>query len=136
MQTRTNAILPFIAGSDFTGKEGHAVRYDNSSGKIVEAGTSIPLGVLNQSGPQDETLSVAIVGAAGTFKVRLGAAAQTGNHLVVDSGTHGSQFFPLDTSAGGFQHERYRCAIALEDGAADELVEAILYDPVQIHNPA
>jgi len=136
MQTRINAIIPFVAGADFTGKEGHAVRYDNATGKIVEAGTSEPLGILNQSGPADETMAVAIVGAAGTFKVRLGAAAQIGNHLVVDAGTHGSQFFPLDLSTPGDQHERYRCAIALEDGAADELVEAILYTPVQISNPA
>lgn len=136
MQTRTNAILPFKAGNDFTGKEGHAIRFNKATGTIVEAGTFSPLGVLNQSGPQDETLSVAIVGASGTFKVRLGAAAETSDHLVVDQGTHGSQFFPLDTTTPGDQHERYRCAIALEDGAADELVEAILYDPVQIHNPA
>lgn len=125
---RDNAILPFTALDDITGKEGYPVVYENQD-YVQIAGDSagaLPLGILLKGGKAGETVSVAIAsgGLAGTVRLKLGAPVTAiGQFLRMIDSPGGCTFAP-DSSG-----ERIVMAQALETGLADEKIEAVLFTP-------
>ena len=131
--TRENAILPAKSLNDLSAYVGCATVYGNH----IVLGTRVEL--WNPNDHQDpnsvilwadaESLSVAILhgGLAGTVKVKL-----------MEAVSRGSQIYPVNDGTNiGFAdrtEERnpgnhYACGLALEDGVAGEMIEAVLFKP-------
>ncbi len=124
---RTNAILPFEAGSDLTGYVGRFVILFAGKVALVSLLPVKPLGILLTDGKAGERVTVAIGagGLAGTIRVKLSAAVSTaGLYLQL---TADGRVQP-DTGTGS----RTLVAYALETGAIDELIEAVLIPPVTL----
>lgn len=124
--TRTNAILPFTAYVDLTGKEGYFV-YSQSPTEVglVESDDDLSdriLGVIIQGAPAGEQVSVALSsGLAGTVKVKLSnSVVELSRRLSVDVG---------GTVNSSMEVGKIRVAWPLEVGVAGELIEAVLFDP-------
>lgn len=124
---RTNSIIPLTPAEDQTGKHGFFVKAsDNNKVAIVSAATDVPLGLIiygesNNAG--NEKSAIAIPGGlAGTYRVKLsGAVTVIGTALqLTDDGS-----VVADAGTG----TRVIVAKALETGAADELIEAVLIEP-------
>lgn len=131
MIARSNGILPFTPAADQTGKEGFFVEPNGTGVSVVNAATDIPLGVILEGRPTTGKSAIGLNdgGLAGTVKVKLSAnpgAVVLGSYLVLDGATLGTA--KLDPGAGG----RTRVARALEAGAANELIEAVLISPVAL----
>jgi hypothetical protein len=114
--TRDVAIFSFESSADLTGKEGYAVEIE--SGKVeLWDGTGEPFGVVLDGETTAGRNTVATFAAAsGTVKVKLAGTVTAGMLLEIASG-------------GKFQertgtNDSY--AMAIEDGVADEMVEAAL----------
>lgn len=128
MLARTNAILALLCAADLTGLEGYFVEPNGTGVSVVNAATDIPLGCITEGRPIGGQNSVAIGdgGLKGTVKVKLSAAAGAvvlGSYLVLDGSTLGA--VKLDPGAGA----RVRVARALQAGANNELIEAVLIKP-------
>lgn len=127
MLARQNSIIPFTPAADHTGKRGYFVELSSGSVAIVNSATDIPIGVITEGLPTTGLDSVAVPGGlAGTVKVKLSAtpgSVVAGSYLVLDGSTLGA--VKLDPGTGN----RTRVARALEAGAANELIEAVLIDP-------
>ncbi len=131
---RDNAILPYTASHDMTGREGEPISI-NSDGtvKITQGVDSDPpIGVLVKGGKNGENVSVAIAagGLAGTVRVKLGANVTHGaipGGLQLIDGPDGCLFAP----AHGVPSAWFM-AMALEPGLEGELVEAVLFFPTVI----
>jgi hypothetical protein len=123
---RANSIIPITAAADHTGLEGYFVEIASGKAAVVNAVTDIPLGVIVQGDVADGKDSIAVPGGiAGTVKVKLGGAVTAiGAFLTVT--TAGTVI--TDAGSGA----RVQVARALETGAADELIEAVLINPVSI----
>lgn len=125
MIARENAIIPLTPAADYTGKEGYFVK-NNGSGlaTLCTNTTDAPLGVIVGGADTTGKASVAIHGAglAGTVKVKVTATSPgtivlgSGLELAAEDGT-----VKLATGGGATV-----VGIALESGAAGELVEAAL----------
>ncbi len=124
--TRENAILPFIAGSDLTGKEGYPVLVDSGLLEVCDDETgNPPLGVLIQGCKAGEQATVAIqAGLAGTVKVKIA------NNIVEVGQILSMVSTPSGCQAGNAGGERHEFARALETGVTDELIEAVLFHPI------
>lgn len=124
--TRTNAILPFIAYEDLTGKEGHfVISYSPTEVRLVEDNGDLSdrvLGVIIEGAPQGEPVSIALCsGLAGTVKVKLSApVVDLSSRLSLDVGGTVNASLPAGT---------VRVAWPLESGVAGEMIEAVLFDP-------
>lgn len=123
MIARNSAILPLTPTADHTGLEGYFIL---PTGALVSSATAaVPLGVITEGSRINEKDSVALHNFGGTVKVKLGAtpgAVIAGSYLVLQA--DGST--KLDSGAGA----RIRVARAVEAGVAQELIEAVLIDPV------
>ncbi|MFO1459520.1 MAG: hypothetical protein U1G08_08920 [Verrucomicrobiota bacterium] len=130
MLSRTDAIVPATPAADHTGKEGFFVEPSGAAVAVINSAADLPLGVITEGRPQTGKDSIAICGGgAGIVKVKLSAnpgAVVFGAYLVLDGATLGTA--KLDPGAGA----RVRVARALEAGAADERIDAILLDPVAL----
>lgn len=121
-QPRVNAIIPILAAVSHLGMEGYAVKIVNGKSAIVTAATDSPIGVILDGGDLGDFDSVALIGSglAGTVRVKLDGSPGTvalGTLLeITATGT-----FKADTGSGSGTV----CAMALEDGAADEMIEAV-----------
>jgi hypothetical protein len=126
MIARSNGIIPVTPLADHTGKEGYALL---ATGAVCSAVTDIPLGVITEGQPTTGKDAVALCdgGLAGTVKVKLDGTpgtVVTGSYLqITATGT-----FKLDAGTGN----RVLCARALEAGAANELIEAVLFKPTAL----
>lgn len=122
MIARANAIIPITPAADHTGKEGYAVKIVSEEAAIVTAISDAPIGVILEGAATTGKDSVALIGAglSGTVKVKIGTSPGTvvlGTLLEIKSdGT-----FKADAGTEGTV-----CAMALEPGAAGELIEAAL----------
>lgn len=129
MFARTNGVLALTPTADHSGKEGFAVKASGTSAALVAAATDIPLGVVLEGATTAKKDAVALCdgGLAGTVKVKLDATPGTvalGTYLVITAtGTA-----TADPGSGA----RVRHARALEAGAANELIEAVLLTPVAL----
>lgn len=127
---RENAILPFTAGEDLSELEGYPVVLENDAIVTCKDGTGEkPLGVLLHGAKQGEQVSVALcVGLAGTVKLALAAAVSAGDRLMMVEYLSAGECAAKRSDSGS----RIDFAIALEDGVADELIEAALFNPIYI----
>lgn len=124
MIARSNAILPLTPAADYTGKEGYFVKIVAGEASLCTGTTDAPIGVIISEGDTTGTVGVAIIGAglSGTVKVKVtGSSPGTivlGSplELAAEDGT-----VKLGTGGGATV-----VAIALESGAANELIEAVL----------
>lgn len=113
------------SAADLTGKKGFFVEFTSGNIQLADNAADLPIGVL---GDGDATGgSVITTAAPGTVKVKLSGSPGTvspGTYLtLVAGGTAGA-----DTGTGA----RVQVARALESGTADELIEAILVEPVAL----
>jgi hypothetical protein len=124
---RTNAILPFEAAADLTGQVGRFVVLTAGTVALVSSTAHKPFGVLLTDGKAGEIVTVAVGagGLAGVIRVKLAASVGwpgTDLQLTADG--------RVQTDAGS--GARIVVAQALESGAADELIEAVLFRPVTL----
>lgn len=129
---RTNALMPMPTSveTDTFGKEGYPVDA-NSDGTVdlcQDATGNPPFGVvvLGATHPGVVAVAVAAGGVAGTIRVKLlEAVTAPGTYLrLVEVG--GAIAFGPDPGTGA----RVIMAQALEAGAANELIEAVLFRPI------
>lgn len=132
---RTNAILSFVAENDLTGREGFPVFTVSarSVALIDDPEYHEVLGVLLSDGAAGEEVSVAVcAGLAGTVKVKLAeAVSRAGIPLKLAQMPDGDFFCAAAPTTLG---ARLEFAVALEPGAAGELIEAALFQPRLILN--
>ena len=130
MIARESQLLSLTPTADHSGLEGYAVK--NSSGNaalIVSATATVPIGVITEGNATTGKDSIALPGFNGTVKVKLSSSPGTVNAFTVlqiaaDATAH------ADAGTGA----RILFAVALEAGAADELIEARLINPIVIGN--
>jgi hypothetical protein len=129
---RTNALIPMPTSSatDTYGKEGYPVDA-NSDGTVdlcADATGNPPFGVivLGAEHPGKVTVAVAAGGLAGTVRVKLLQAVMAPGALLKLVDSAGVIAFGPDTGTGA----RVVMAQALETGAANELIEAVLFKPI------
>lgn len=126
LYARGNAIVPIVATSTLADKEGYFYKLDASNQAIaIAAATDVPDGVIGavlKSGL--EISGIKSGGNHGPVRVKLGAAVTDlrKNLQLRADGTVGP-----DVGAGT---ARTVVARPLETGAVDELIEAILINPV------
>lgn len=126
---KNRALLAFTPTADQTLKEGYAVKLDSVGSAVLLVSSTIdsPFGVIVEGSPTTGKSSVAVAagGFSGTLRVKLDASpgtVQAGTLLqTTPTGT-----FKADTLVGN----RMICAQAMEAGAANELIEAVLFKPL------
>lgn len=124
MIARSNAIIPMTPAADLTGKEGYFVKVVDGEAALCTGTTDQPIGVVVSESDLTGKVGVGILGAglAGTVKVKVtGSSPGTivmGSplELAAEDGT-----VKLGTGGGATV-----VAIAMESGAANELIEAVL----------
>jgi hypothetical protein len=127
---RENAVLTLTPAADQTNKEGYLVDVDASgNATLIDATADLPFGVILEGAPVTGKSSVALAagGFRGTVRVKLGAAPGT-----VKAGTllqtNNDGTVRADAGTGA----RVLVGQALEAGAANELIEAVLYKPASL----
>ena len=112
--------LPNKASTDLTGKEGYAAVYDSGLALAATANLANTLGVITNGGAAET--DIAVCGAyGGVVRVKVAGSVTCGAKLAVGNGGT----FTAYTSGAGTV-----VAVALQDGSADELVEAALLTPI------
>lgn len=123
MKARENAIIPITPAADHSGKEGYAVTTNGTTCAIVSSNASSAFGVIVRGYPTTGKDSVAAFSSGIPVKVKLAASAGTvvlGTKLKVHTdGTFAASDLGVGDVIG---------AIALEDGANNELIDAVLTD--------
>lgn len=109
------------ANTDLTGKEGFVAEYDG--GLKVSGGTNA-LGIVTEGG--QESSDVAILGTFdGIVRAKASGAVAVGDRVVVDSS---GKVKALPSAAGAYT----AVGVAVQAGAADELVEIAPMAPVSV----
>lgn len=119
-------VISIVPAADQTLQRGFAV---TAAGAIVSNFTTVlPLGVIVDGQPTTGRSSVAVASCGYIVKVKLAAtpgSVVVGSILRLDPTTAGT--FSITPGPGT---ARIECARALEAGAANELIDAVLYHPV------
>lgn len=125
MIRNATAVIGRLATADLTGKDGYFVKNSSGSVALVSAVTDLPLGVVTSGDVAAGFTSVALPNFGGTVSVKLngtpGTVVQGTDLYLKADGT----VAVLPVAAGTY----YKVAIALESGAANELIEARLVEP-------
>lgn len=113
-------------GTDFSGKSGYAVKFDEAGDVIVcTAVTDLPIGVVAQVIPQGgdnpDELGIALPGAIVDVKVSGDVTRLQRGYLHSDGSAK---------AATGSAGEVEFCQF-LQDGAADEIVQALILAPIK-----
>jgi hypothetical protein len=114
MLGRTNAIIPIASAADLSGKEGYGV---TAAGAITGANAAV-FGIVAEGYAVGMTSSVAVCAGGEVVKVKLGANAVVGD--MVGSLADGTMS-PAAT---------VKCAVIIEAGSTDELVQAVTFRAV------
>jgi len=121
---REYPILSLVPNEDHTSKEGYAVKANSTKAQLVTADTDSPIGVVLDGGPTTGRSAVLLADCSqGTCRVKLDATPGTvtlGTYLTITASATFKQAVSTKTM----------CARALEAGAANELIEAVLFRPV------
>lgn len=130
MIPRTNALLALSPTADQTNKEGCFVELSNGNVAICNAAADIPFGLIVDGAPTSGKSSVAVCagGYSGTVKVKV-AATSPGT---INLGTMLTLTADGSVKADAGSGARVQVAQALEAGAADELIEAVLIRPTAL----
>lgn len=127
---RGEALISCTTVEDLTGKEGFAVTIDaNELAELVDNAADLPFGIVTEGAATGEQATVAAIagGFEGTLLLKLAASPGTvklGTTLQITAA--GS--FAADAGTGS----RVVCAQALQSGAANEMIEAIVFRPVAL----
>jgi hypothetical protein len=127
---RENGIVALTPAADQTGKEGYLVDVDsNEKATLIDATTDLPFGVILEGAATTSKSSIATAagGFKGTVRLKLDATpgtVKTGTLLQ----TTGTGTVKADAGSGS----RVLIAQALESGAANELIEAVLFKPISL----
>ena len=127
---RENAVITLTPAADQTGKEGYLVDVDaTEKATLIDATTDLPFGVILEGSPTTGRSSVAVAagGFKGTVRLKLGSApgaVKAGTILQ----TNNDGTVKADAGSGS----RVLIGQALESGAANELIEAILFKPISL----
>jgi hypothetical protein len=125
MISQSDSIIVSLHAADFTGQDGKFVESASGADTISNAATDIPLGVITEG--LVTRSSMALPSFGGVVKVKLHSTPGTvvrGTYLCLH--TDGSVL--ADPGSGG----RVRVARALQAGAASELIDAYLMEPVAL----
>ncbi len=129
---RTNAVIPMPTSpeTDTFGMEGYPVDA-NSDGTVDlcgDAGGNPPFGIimLGAKHPGQTSIALAAGGLAGTVRVKLLLPVTAPGTLLKLVDAADRVAFGPDTGTGA----RIVMAQALEAGAANELIEAVLFKPI------
>ena len=125
MISQENSIITAIHTADFTGEDGKFVETATGTDTISNAATDIPLGVITEGRAAGSSIATPAFG--GVVKVKLHStpgAVVRGSYLCLH--TNGTVL--LDPGTGN----RVRVARALQAGAANELIDAYLMEPVAL----
>ena len=114
MKGRQNAIIPIASAADLSGKEGYGV---TAAGALTGA-NAVVFGIVTEGYAVGMTSSVAVCAGAEAVKVKLGANGVVGDF--VGSLADGTMS-PAAT---------VKCAVLIEAGSTNELVEAITFRAV------
>lgn len=133
--TRENAILPSATSASLKDKIGCAVVYKNHPTLGTEAELwnpndhQHPNAVLLYADEESASLAMLFGGLAGTVKVKLTEQIWRGGRIyAVNDGINvGFGNHEADPPSGSGTY--YICGMALEDGVAGEMVEAVLFKP-------
>jgi len=122
---RNQALIPLTPAADHSEKAGYFCEID-SDGKaaVVSAATTLPLGVIVEGQTTDGLDTVACSNFGGTVLVKLEGAVSAGDRLELTADGD-----VIEDSGSG---ARVIVAQALEDGAATELIEAVLISPIAL----
>lgn len=123
---KETAVLALQPAADHTGKEGYFVEFSSGQASVSNSATDEVIGVIIDGETTAGRSSIALCGAfAGIVKVKLNnASASQGDFLVL----HTDGTVKTDPGTGG----RCRVARALEGGAANELINAVLMHPLAL----
>ncbi len=126
MQSRESAIIAVLVAATLVAKEGYFVKVDtNEKLAAVTAASDIPFGVVTLGKDTTQLSSVAVCGGCqGTFKVKLGATPGT-----VKRGTYLQLNADGTVKADAGTGARVIVALAIESGAANEQIDAVLLVP-------
>ena len=119
---RANAVLPFTPATDFSAKRGFLVTLAGDVATLSASATAPAAGVILDGTVTTQQSAIGILGAlAGTVKLKCGGVITKGDAVIQNNdGT-----IVTDSGAGA----RVKVGIALEDGAADELIEVAPITP-------
>lgn len=129
MKARGDQVIPITPSADHTGKEGYFVDLSSGEAVISATATVAPFGLILEGQKTTAKDAIALPGVSGTVKVKVtGTSPGTialGSVLILapEDGTA-----KLDEGTAA----RVQVAVALEAGAANELIEARLIEPVVI----
>lgn len=126
---RTNALIPLPTdpAEPIVGKEGYAAGLIDGVAYVHDDPAGSPFGVIVEAGDKQATLAVCAGGLAGTVRVKLGAAVTSvGRDLALVSTAQGCAFGPAPGTGA-----RVILAQSLETGAIGELIEAVLFKPIE-----
>lgn len=126
---RTNALIPIPTdpAEPIVGKEGYAATIIDGVVYVQDDPVSAPFGVIVEAGPSQATIAISAGGLAGTVRVKLAAAVTTvGRSLSLVSTAQGCAFGPTPGTGA-----RVIVAQAMETGAIGELIEAVLFNPIE-----
>jgi len=130
MIARNNAVMPYPPAADHTGKEGYFVELSGGEAAICDSAADVPFGLILTGAPVTghDAVAVAAGGFTGTVKVKVtgttpGTIVAGTKLTLVAGGT-----VKADAGSGA----RVQVAQALEPGAADELIEAVIFPPVAL----
>lgn len=110
-----------IAGTDYSGKSGYAVKYGATGPAVCTAATDLPAGVIVDVNAADNTLSIALPGAVVPVKVTGAVKRFQRGFLTADA---------TASAEAGASGEIAYCQF-LSDGADGELVNALILAPVK-----
>lgn len=126
MISRSEAIIPAKHSADLSGKDGYFVETASGTDSIVNAVTDTPLGVIVEGSAAANSSTIATPNYGGVVKVKVTDTSpgtiNRGTYLTVK--TDGT--VQADAGSGA----RCRVARALEAGAAGELIDAYLIEPI------
>lgn len=126
---RTNALIPIPTdpAEPIVGKEGYAATLIDGKAYVADDPASSPFGVIVEAGDTQATIAACAGGLAGTVRVKLAAAVTIiGRDLSLVSTAQGCAFGPAPGTGA-----RVILAQSLETGAIGELIEAILFKPIE-----
>lgn len=122
---RLTAIIPLVAAADQTGKEGYFVEIaSNTQASVCNSATDAAYGVILEGAESGKKSSIGVLGGiSGTVRVKVGTAiTNLGAMLALKSdGT-----VQPDAGTGA----RVLVGRPCELGAVDELIEAVVFNPV------
>lgn len=122
-------MIEILAGSASLTAAGMPCRINAGTAVTVNSNQR-PFGVVTVPGESGDPLSVAVMGSGLVVKAQLTANASKGDALIADN----PGFAPFTSVAAN--HLEYVSAIALEDGDAGDLVEALLVTPTLVIDPS